>query len=181
MENFMNWAVPNLPFLVVVALLIIRIIVSVKRGFVKEICSCIATVIASIAVLLIAFAVRKYFAEDRIVFVITLVLLFLLGIIYKIIDTFLVTLKLIAKLPLIKYVDKLLGIIVGVAEVVIIVWAVYCLVMILDVGAFEQWVMNGVRNNSILRTLFEYNYMYSIVANFSDKLSQYDIIGKLGM
>jgi len=53
--------------------------------------------------------------------------------------------------------------------------------MILDIGAFEEWVMNCVRNNTVMKTLFEYNYMYSIVANFSDKLAQYDIIGKLGM
>lgn len=181
MENFMSWAVPNLPFLCVIALLIVRIVVSVKRGLVKEICSCIATILASIAVLLIAFAVRKYFDEDRIILVITLILLFLLGIIYKIIDTFLTTLKLVSKLPVISLVDKILGIVIGVAEVVVVVWAVYCIIMIMDAGAFEEWVMNCVRNNKIMKTLFEYNYMYSIVANFSDKISQADIISKLGM
>lgn len=180
MENFMDWLVINLPFLIVVALLIIRVIISVKRGFVKELCSLIATVVASLAILLIALAVQKYFAEDRIIMAVTIILLFLLCIIYKIIDTFLVALKLISKLPVVKILDKVLGVVIGVAEVLVVVWTVYCLIMVLDTGFFEKWIMDCVRNNAIMGKLYEYNYIYSLMSKFSTKLQSINIISKLG-
>lgn len=181
MNNFLDWLVVNLPFLCVVVLLIIRAIVATKRGMVKEICSVIATVVASIAVLLIALAIRKYFDQDRIIFVATIILMVILGLLYKIIDGFLVTLKLVAKLPVLKQVDKVFGLIIAIVEVVFVVWVVYCVVLILDVGLFESWIMNCVKNNYFMRFLFEYNYLYKWIAPISKTLQSIDIAGKLGL
>ena len=178
----METLIVNIPFIIVIAFLIFRIVFSVKHGFAKELCSFIAAIVASLAVLLIAFAVKSYFNQTRIIFVITLILLFLLLVLYKIVDMILDPLKrLIGNLPLVSVVDKVLGIVVGVAEVIVVVWAIYCLVMVMDAGAFEKWVMDCVRANKIMRTLYEYNYMYMIVAKFSSTLQGIDIWAKLGM
>ena len=80
MENFLDWVIINLPFLCVVVLFIIRAIIATKRGMVKEICSVIATVVASLAVLLIAFAIRKYFVQDKIIFIASLILIVILSV-----------------------------------------------------------------------------------------------------
>lgn len=173
--------ITNIPFLVLCLLLISKIITATKRGIVKEICGLVSMVFASIAVLLIAFAVRKYFSGDRIIFVITLVLLFLLIIVYKILDLALTTLKLISKLPVVSLVNKLLAIPFAIAEMIVFTWAVYCLIMVLDTGAFEACIMNCVRNNPVMEMLYKYNYLYSIVANFSTTLHDFDVWGKLGM
>lgn len=148
---------------------------------IKEICSVIATVVASLAVLLIAFAIRKYFVQDRIIFIASLILIVILGVLYKIVDGFLVTLKLVSKLPLIKYVDKVFGIIIALAEVVFVVWVVYCIVLILDAGLFESWVMRCVRNNYLMRVLFENNYLYTWISPISQTLRDIDIAGKIGL
>lgn len=177
----LDMLITNIPFIVVCIILIVKIITSVKRGIVKELCGLISIIFASIAVLLIAFAVRKFFTGERIIFVITLVLLFLLIIVYKIVDLALTTLKLVAKVPVVSLVNKLLAIPFAVAEVVIFTWAVYCMIMVLDTGAFEACVMNCVRNNPIMEMLYKNNYLYSIVANFSTTLHDFDIWGKLGM
>ncbi len=181
MENFIDWIIINLPFLCVVVLFIIRAIIATKRGMIKEICSVIATVVASLAVLLIAFAIRKYFVQDRIIFIASLILIVILGVLYKIVDGFLVTLKLVSKLPLIKYVDKVFGIIIALAEVVFVVWVVYCIVLILDAGLFESWVMRCVRNNYLMRVLFENNYLYTWISPISQTLRDIDIAGKIGL
>ncbi len=171
----------QIPFFVVIILLIVKIIMAVKKGAVKELCSLVSIILASLVVLLIAFAVRKYFDGDRVIFVLTIIMLFLLVIIYRILDLALTTLKLIAKLPVVSFVNKLLAIPVAICEVVVLVWAVYCLIMVYDVGAFEGWIMDCVRNNQLMKLLYQYNYMYSIIANFSTTLASYDIWSKLGM
>lgn len=177
----MDFLVTQLPFIVVCVILIIKMIFGIRKGAVKELCSTVSMVIASILVLLIAFAVRKYFDQERVIFVITLILLFLLVIVYKIIDLALTTLKIISKLPGVNFINKIIAIPLVICEVVIMVWAVYCMVMVLDAGAFESWIMNCVRNNAVMRYLYQYNYMYEIVAKFSSTLRGIDIWGKLGM
>jgi len=177
----MDLLIVNIPFIIALIVLIVKVITSVKKGAAKELCSVISSIIASVAVLLIAFAVRKYFNQERVIFVITIILLFLLIIVYKILDLALTTLKLITKLPVVSFVNKIIAIPLAVCEVVIMIWAVYCLVMVLDTGAFELWIMNCVRENPVMKFLYQYNYMYNIVANFSDTLKGVDIWGKLGM
>lgn len=171
----------NIPFLVACLLLIIKIPTSIKRGFVKELCSVVSIIIASVLVLLIAFAIKKYVNQERLVFCISVVLLILLLIIYKIIDLGLTTLKLISKLPVVSFFNKIIALPFAIFEVVVLIWAVYCLVMVLDAGALGTWIMNCVRVNPIMKFLYQYNYMYNIVAKFSETLKAVDIFAKPGM
>ena len=50
-----------------------------------------------------------------------IVVLFVVCVVYRLVHTLFVSLELISKLPLIKWVDKLLGAVVGCAEAVLIV------------------------------------------------------------
>jgi len=177
----MDVLITNLPFIIALVYLIVMIVVSFKRGFAKEVCSLVALFVATIIVMLIAFAIRAYFSQERIVFVITLILLFLLFVLYKIVDLFLTSLKIISKLPVIRLVDKPLGIIVGVAEVILTVWAVYCVITVWNTGAFEGWIMNCVKNNFVMKLLYEYNYMYKLVGKIYGAISGVDVFGALGM
>lgn len=177
----MDWVIANLPMLIILALLIGKVISGLRRGFVKELCALISIIGASIGVLLVAFAIRQFFDSERVIFILTLILIVLLAVVYKIIDLALTTLKVISKIPGVGLVNKLCGVVIGVLEVVVAVWAVYCLIMVYDMGAFERWIMNSVQNNAIMKSLFEYNYLYSVISNFSGRLKAVDIWGKLGM
>lgn len=181
MENYLDWVLLNIPFLCAIVFMIVRMIIATKRGMVKEICSVIATIVASAAVLLIALAIRKYISHDKVIFVLTIVLMVILGLFYKIIDGFLITLKLVAKLPVLKSIDKVCGIIIAIAETVLVLWVVYCMIMILDAGVLEGYVINCVRNNAIMRFLYEHNYLYVWISPISTKLKEFDIINKLAM
>ena len=156
----MDLLVVNIPFIIVCIFLIWNVTKSVKRGIVRGICDVISITVASVVVLLIAFAARKYMDHERVLFVATVILLVLLILIYRIIDIFLTTLKIIAKLPVVSFVNKLMGIPFAIAETVILVWAVYCLILIMDAGAFEVWVMNCVRSNPVMSFLYANNYIY---------------------
>lgn len=175
MDSFVNFLVVNIPFWLVLAFLIFRVVAATKRGMVKEICSLIATLAGCISILVIAFAVRNYIHNNKLLFVITLVLLAIFGMIYKMIDGLLTTMKLIAKLPVVKTADKLLGVVVGIIETIIVVWTLFCIIMIMDGGMIERVVLECVNQNIIMRKLFEYNYLYVIISPFSDRLRNIDI------
>ncbi|MCR4677134.1 MAG: CvpA family protein [Lachnospiraceae bacterium] len=176
-----NWFLVNVPFLVLVLFLVIKIIVGFKRGAVKELCSFVSAIIAAVVVLLIGFAIRKYIDQDRVIFIVTLLLLFLMITIYRILSLFFTTLKIIAKLPGVSAVNKLLSVPVVICEVIIVTWTVYCVVMVFDQGAFAKCIFDCVQANPIMKFLYEYNYMYAIVARFSHTLAAIDIWKYIGM
>ena len=177
----MEWFIVNIPFFVMVLFLIIKIVVGTKRGAVKELCSFVSAIIAAVVVLLIGFAIRKYIDHDRIIFIVTLLLLFIMITLYRILTLFFTTLKIITKLPGVSLVNKILSITVVIAEVVIVVWTIYCVVMVFEQGAFAKLIFDCVKNNPVMKFLYEYNYMYAIVAKFSSRLAELNIWQYIGM
>ena len=93
-----------------------RIVTGFKRGMVKEIISLIAMAVAGVCVLLILSAIGNYMEQEIGKLVQVIAVLFVVCLIYRIVNVFLDSLKLIAKLPIIKVLDKIFGAVVGFVE-----------------------------------------------------------------
>lgn len=167
-----NFYVAQLPFLVALIFLIIRIVISYKRGFVKEICGLVALIFAAVIVLLLSFGFRAHFDEYKLIAWASIVLVILMLVLYKLIDTILTTLKIMAKLPGINWVDKVLGPVFAICETIVIIWGVYCVTMVMDQGAFHDIIISSVRHNIIMKALYEYNYLYVFIAQFNSEFAQ---------
>lgn len=96
-------------------------VVGFKKGMVQELLSLVAGVVAGICMLLILGAVGSYFENDIGRVVKIMVVLLSVCIVYRLVNTLFVSLKLISKLPIVKSVDKLLGIVVGFVEASVLV------------------------------------------------------------
>lgn len=102
--------------LVIVALIFIwRIAAGAKKGMVKELISLIAMV-AGFCVILIMGALNSYF-DQRIGQVVQFIcVLFAVCLVYRLMSVLFTSLKLISGLPVIRWLDKLLGMVLGVVE-----------------------------------------------------------------
>lgn len=98
-----------------------RIAVGFKKGMVQELLSLIAAAVAGICMILILGAVGSYFENDIGQMIKTVLVLLVVCAVYRLVNILFTSLKLISKLPIIKSVDKLLGIVIGFAEAGIIV------------------------------------------------------------
>lgn len=181
MEAVLSWIIINTPFLLAVVLLIFICARAVKEGFISELFSFISALIASVAILLLAMAVHGVFTDKKIALVIAIVLLILLAIFRSLINLLFGSLKLVAKLPGVSIANKLLGIAMAVVETVLIIWAIYCIIIIVDAGILGDWIRRCVSQNPLLKMLYEYNYLYKIVASLSDKIRGIDIWNSLGI
>ena len=175
-DSVINWFTTNIPFIIVLIVFVIFLVRALKNGFVKELCEFVSAIIASIAILLLAFAIHGVFDKDKIQFVVAVVLIVLLGIIYKLLSLFFTSLKLVSKIPVVKVLDKILGVVMAVLEIVVLLWAVYCLIIIVNGGALGRWIIDCVKVNPVMRFVYEYNYMYQIVASISSKLRAEDLL-----
>ena len=108
--------------LIIIALIFIwRMTVGFRKGMVQEIISLIAMAVAGVCVLLIFGAIGSYLNReigkvDQMVIVLLVVCA-----VYRLIHVLFTSLELISKLPVIKWLDKLLGIVIGAGEAALIV------------------------------------------------------------
>lgn len=108
--------------LIVIALIFIwRITAGFKKGMVQEIVSLIAMAAAGFCILLIIAAIGSYLDKEIGRLVQMIVVLLAVCLVYRLINTLFVSLKLISRLPVIKGLDKVLGAVVGFAEAGILV------------------------------------------------------------
>ena len=103
--------------LIIITLIFIwRAAAGFRKGMVQEIISLIAMAVAGFCVILILGAVGSYLNREIGKSVEMAVVLFVVCLVYRLIQVLFTSLELISRLPVIKWLDKLLGIVVGLAE-----------------------------------------------------------------
>lgn len=108
--------------LIMIALIFIwRVAVGFRKGMVQEIISLIAMGVAGICVILILGAIGSYFDQEIGRVIQTVLILFAVCLVYRLVHVVFTSLELVSKLPIVKGLDKLLGVVVGCAEAVLIV------------------------------------------------------------
>lgn len=153
----------NLLFLVVLLVLVYKMYDGYKKGMVKEIISMVSLVVMCVVVLLIGSGLAKYFDQEFAGVAISVVLLILLGIAHSLLGVVFFSAKMIVKLPLVSSVDKLLGIVAGALEVVLLLWTMYSLILLYGCGELGQWVLEGTQSSRILTIVYENNLLAPII------------------
>lgn len=107
---------------IIIALIFIwRMTVGFRKGMVQEIISLIAMAVAGVCVLLIFGAIGSYLNREIGKVVQMVIVLLVVCAVYRLIHVLFTSLELISKLPVIKWLDKLLGIVIGAGEAALIV------------------------------------------------------------
>lgn len=150
----------NIIFIILILILIWRMVSGFQKGMVKELISFVTLIVLSLLVVLLGLGLDSYMDKEivRLVVIVILVLLLIIG--YKLLDFFFFTAKLFAKLPVVKKVDKLLGAVVGIAETVIFVWALYAILSIFDIGDIGIQLWTYIEENVVLRYLYKWYLEY---------------------
>lgn len=130
-----------------------------KKGMVKAIISFVSLIVTCIVVVLLGNALKSYYDGEMINVVVMVLLLCVVGIVRHLLGVIFVPAKMISKLPIVSWVDKLLGIVFGIFETVLILWTIYAFVMILNLGKVEQIIMDYTGKSWILSWLYQHNYL----------------------
>lgn len=93
-----------------------RMAAGFRKGFVRELLSLIALAIAGVSAYLVLGAIGSYFNREIGRLIQIVVILLVIGVVYKCIHLLFVSLKLVSKLPVIRGADKLLGALLGILE-----------------------------------------------------------------
>lgn len=162
----MNWLL-ILTFLI----LLWRIAEGVRRGMVKELLSFVSLIVLSLGVVLLGLILGKYFQKDVVGMAVAIILLLLLAIVHSILGLVFFPAKLIAKLPLVRSLNKLLGAFVGIPETILVVWTAYCLLKIYANDMIWALLQQYIGDSRVLSFLYQYNFLQYLVDRCSARLS----------
>ena len=149
----------NIVLIIMVIVLAAAVADGYKKGMVKAVISLVSLIITCVVVALLGYGIKSYF-DGSIFNVIAMVLLLcLVGIVRHLLNVVFFSAKVISKLPVVSFGDKLLGIVFGVLETAVIIWTVYILIMMLDIGVVGQLILDSTQDSRILTWMYEHNYL----------------------
>lgn len=137
-----------------------RMAAGYKQGMVKELKSFITFLVSAVSIALICKTVNAYIHEAGMDMVISIFLLIILGIAFKILKLAFFSAETIVKLPVIHLADKVLGIVMGAAEIVVLLWAFFLVLDMLyqfQLGIFAKMVAAYIKDSGFLTYLYDNN------------------------
>lgn len=153
----------NILLLAVIVVTILKIMDGYKKGMVKEIISFVSLVVMCVVVLLLGSGLHSYMEKEILGVVIAVLLLVILGIAHHALKLVFFSAKLISKLPIVHSADKILGMLVGALEVVLILWTIYTFIMHFEMGMIGNLMIEYSRDSKILTWLYEHNMLAGVV------------------
>lgn len=148
-----------------------NIVSGYKKGMVREIISLISLIVMCVVVALIGNGLNSYFDGEIANVIIAVLLLCLVGIVHHLLGVVFFSAKVISRLPVVSWIDKLLGMLFGIVETILILWTIYAFIMMLDMGMIGQQILVYTRENQILTWLYENNYLAVWLERLNSEIS----------
>lgn len=161
----------NLLLVAVIVLAVVTVTLGYKRGMVKAMISLISLVVLCVVGALLANGISSYNNGRFFHVALVIILLGAIGFAHHMLSIVFFSAKLVAKLPVISSVDKLLGIVFGILETVLILWTMYTFVMMMDLGVIEQMILSWTSENGFLTWMYQHNYLAYGLDLFLSKFS----------
>ncbi|WP_318708184.1 CvpA family protein [Candidatus Acetatifactor stercoripullorum] len=161
----------NLLFVIVLIVMFFNIVSGYKKGMVREIISLISLIVMCVVAALIGNGLNSYFDGEIANVIIAVLLLCLVGIVHHLLGVVFFSAKVISRLPVVSWIDKLLGMLFGIVETILILWTIYAFIMMLDMGMIGQQILVYTRENQILTWLYENNYLAVWLERLNSEIS----------
>ena len=161
----------NILLIIVLVLLIFNVIAGYKKGFVKSLISFVSLIVLGIMAVLVINGIHSYVDGNFLTVLIMVVLLVAVSIVHHVINFMLLPAKILSKLPIVSWLNQLLGIVFGILQTLLMVWILYAGVLLLDMGMVEQLIVNATQENEFLCWLYQNNYLMLLMQNIFSSIT----------
>ena len=148
----------NVTLLAVVILMVWMMIRGFKKGMAKELSGLVA-LFAAFVVLALGIMLVASFSEGEMTNTLySVILLVVFGLAYGIVKFILRSAKAVSSLPIIHFVDSVLGIGVGLCKAILVIWIFFMLCAGNYLGTISNYVQQDIAGNTFLKLLYEFNF-----------------------
>ena len=149
----------NILLIVLAILLVWRVSAGVKRGVVRETIAFVNVIFAALVLGLVCMISQAYHAENYLVIILLMVGIVVLSVVYSLLKIVFFSAKIVSKLPVVSSVDRILGLVIGIAETLIVFWIMCFVFMYVDLGVLEEQIIMMIGDSKILTVLYQYNLL----------------------
>lgn len=128
-----------------------------KRGMVDEVGRLLSLVISLFVISLVILLYTSVKENDTKNIVLSIVMIILTGLAARLVNLVIKSLSTIAHLPVINLLNGILGLGVGIAEVIVALWIVYVVIAGFDTGSFGLQIMTWTKQSALLEKLYQMN------------------------
>lgn len=145
--------------LIVVALLAVYLMCKgYQKGFTKQISDIVALGAAFFVLALLYMLFSSFQAGETVNVVYSVIFLVIFGLIHGIVKFFLNSAKAISHLPIVSFLDKVLGIVAGALKCLLIVWLFFMFCIEYNAGELTEYVRTDIANSTILKLIYQFNF-----------------------
>lgn len=157
----------NYLLILIILIFIWRMADGYRLGTVKELQAFITFLVSAVSIALICKAINAYMQNEKITTVIAVLVLIILGIGFRLLKLVFFSAKTIAKLPVIHFADKILGIAMGAVEVIVLLWAFYIVLDTFQLGIFARLAEAYIKDSEFLMYFYNNNFLKEILEQLS--------------
>lgn len=147
----------NILWMIVVVSIVIGTIAGFKRGFVESTMRLVTSLLGIVVLVVLAKGVGNFLKGSYLNVLMALILLAVLRIFHRVGKLILDSCKLVSKLPMVHSLDKIAGMVLGLAEAVVFIWLAFILIGVMNPFGIQEMVMAQVYESSLLTLLYRTN------------------------
>lgn len=148
---------------IVILIYIWRIFNGSRGGLIDEVGALADTVIVSAIVVAGIVAIESVLGKNLIGFLVAGIILLIILIARKLIRMVFCSLGLIAKLPLLNWLNKFMGTLAGVIEATVVIWVGFAVISCLNIPINGQPLITLITANRFLDFLYRHNMLYNFI------------------
>lgn len=148
---------------IVILIYIWRIFNGSRGGLIDEVGALADTVIVSAMVVSGIVVIESVLGKNLIGFLVSGIILLVILIARKLIRMVFCSLGLIAKLPLLNWLNKFLGTLAGVIEATVVIWVGFAVISCLNIPIKGQPLITLITANRFLDFLYRHNMLYNFI------------------
>lgn len=160
----------NLMLIAAALFALFKVVDGYKKGMIKEVVSLVTLTLMGIMVVLISKGLHSYMEKEVVGVIIAVVLMALLGVVHHLLNVVFFSAKMISKLPVISWINKVLGAVFGVLEVILTLQIIYVFIMYFGLGMIGQQILEYTRESIVLTKIYQYNVVAKLVENLMNQL-----------
>lgn len=148
----------NLTLIIVLIVMLYMVAAGYQKGLTKQISGIVALTAAFVMLALVIMLVSSFQNREVTNTVYSVILLAVFGMVYGIVKFLLRSIKLMSNLPILHFLDQVLGIAAGLVKWILVVWIFFLLCENNYLGGITEYVRADISNSTILKLLYQFNF-----------------------
>ena len=153
----------NIVWIIAVLLLAAGAVKGFRKGLVEGVVRITSYVIGIIVLSVLVKGIGSFIQGSILNVLMALILLVVIRLLHRIIKLLLDSCRLVSRLPVVKWLDRLGGTLLGIAQMVCLIWALFILFGYFDILHLNGWILEMVNQSRLLSLLYHTNYIIRLM------------------